>query len=163
MNTPAHAVASLLILGDRERPETGLPLVVGALLPDVPIVVFYAYQRLWRGMPEDWIWSEGYRLPGWQAFFDVFNSLPLILIGLLAARALASVRSMAFFASTPTRSPFCRPASVKALASLRMRRSSSPKLTRRAVGISISAGLSGAETAHLAGILPIFIQLPWLP
>lgn len=99
MNTPAHAVASLLILGDEERPETGLPLVIGALLPDLPIVVFYAYQKLWRGMPEDWIWSQGYRLSSWQAFFDVFNSLPLILIGLLAARALGSIRLTAFFAS----------------------------------------------------------------
>ncbi len=99
MNTPAHVVASLLILGDRDRPETGLPLVVGALLPDAPIVAFYAYQKLWRGMPEAWIWSEGYYLPQWQAFFDVFNSLPLILAGLLAARAAGSVLLAAGFAS----------------------------------------------------------------
>ncbi len=99
LNTPAHAVASLLLLGDEKRPETGLPLVIGALLPDVPIVVFYAYQKLWRGMPEDWIWSQGYRLAGWQAFFEVFNSLPLILIGLLAARAAGSIRLGAVFAS----------------------------------------------------------------
>ncbi len=99
MNTPAHVVASLLILGDRDRPETGLPLVVGALLPDAPIVAFYAYQKLWRGMPEAWIWSEGYYLPQWQAFFDVFNSLPLILVGLLAARAAGSVLLAAGFAS----------------------------------------------------------------
>ena len=99
MNTPAHAVASLLILGDRDRPETGVPLAIGACVPDAPIFAFYAYQKLWRGMGEDWIWSEGYYLASWQAFFDVFNSLPLILIGLLAARALGRAGFTAFFAS----------------------------------------------------------------
>ncbi len=99
MNTPAHAIASLLILGDKKRPEAGLPLVIGALLPDVPIFVFYAYQKLWRGMAEDWIWSEGYYLPIWQAFFDAPNSLPLILIGLLAARACGADLWTALFAS----------------------------------------------------------------
>lgn len=98
MNTPAHAVASLLLLGDGDRPETGLPLVLGAVAPDAPIVLFYAYQKL-RGMPEGWIWSEGYYLDAWQGFFDVFNSLPLILIALLAARGFGAVRLTAFFAS----------------------------------------------------------------
>ena len=99
MNSPAHAIASLLILGREDRPETALPLAVGALLPDAPIVVFYAYQKLWRGRPESWIWSEGYYLESWQGFFDLFNSLPLVLIGLLVARWRAAPRLTAFFAS----------------------------------------------------------------
>lgn len=99
MNTPAHAIVSLLILGNKQHPETSPALVIGALLPDAPIVVFYAFQKLWRGMDEQWIWSEGYYLPAWQAFFDVPNSLPLILIGLLAARAFGSIWLTAFFAS----------------------------------------------------------------
>ncbi|MEM7351018.1 MAG: hypothetical protein AAF657_09450 [Acidobacteriota bacterium] len=98
MNTPAHAIVSLLALGRKDQPETGWPLVAGALLPDAPIVVFYAYQKI-RGRTEEWIWSEGYFLEAWQGFFDLFNSLPLILIGLLAAHQLQRPRLQALFAS----------------------------------------------------------------
>ncbi len=90
MNTPAHAILSLLVLSREDRPENNVPILVGALLPDAPIVAFYAYQKLWQGQPEEWIWSQGYFEPAWQAFFDLPNSLPLILLGLGIAAAFRS-------------------------------------------------------------------------
>lgn len=89
MNTPAHLVANLLLLSDRERPGEVAPVTVGALLPDAPMFVFYAWERFVRQTPEMTIWREQYHDPGWQTFFDVFNSLPLIAVALLVAHFFA--------------------------------------------------------------------------
>lgn len=99
MNTPAHVIASALLLGrGRWRNDWG-PITLGALLPDLPMLGFYVYQRFGQGLPESYIWSVSYFEPGWQALFDVFNSLPLI--GLLAALAWATgaSRTLALAAS----------------------------------------------------------------
>ncbi len=85
MNTPAHAIVNLLILGRRDHPRESLPITIGAILPDLPMVFFYLYEKIIDRIPEQTIWSETYFKPEWQAFFDLFNSLPLILIGLLLA------------------------------------------------------------------------------
>jgi len=86
MNTPAHAVANLLILGRKNKPQQSLPIVIGAILPDLPMLGFYLYEKLLMGAPEELIWSTLYFTPRWQHFFDIFNSLPLMLIGLLIVR-----------------------------------------------------------------------------
>ncbi len=98
MNTPAHAVVNLLVLGRRERPRLLLPLTVGALLPDAPMLLFYAYYKA-VGAAENFIWSTAYYDPGWQAFIDIFNSLPLIGLGLLLAHRAAMPRLAALFSS----------------------------------------------------------------
>src|SRR5918996_1226720 len=85
MNTPAHAMLNLALLGRRDRPERALPILLGSVLPDVPIFLFYVWVRLVQGMPDARIWTEIYFQPGWQALFDLFHSLPLILIGLAVA------------------------------------------------------------------------------
>ena len=80
MNTPAHVAASLLVW----RNEAGWPgasaVLLGAVLPDAPMFGFYAYQRLVAASSEREIWSKLYFQDGWQLFFDVFNSIPLLLV-----------------------------------------------------------------------------------
>ena len=76
-----------------------MPIALGAILPDLPMLLFYAYQKVWLGTPERTIWSESYYLAGWQAFFDVFNSLPLMMLAALVAYGGKSPRVVAFFAS----------------------------------------------------------------
>ena len=98
MNTPTHVVINGLLLG-RRREATWLPVTLGALTPDLPMVGFYLYQRLGRGHSEARIWSELYFDPGWQAFFDVFNSLPLILLSAALAWRLGLTAWVVFFAS----------------------------------------------------------------
>ena len=90
MNTPGHAVVNLLILGKRDRRSLFAPVAFGAILPDLPLFVFYAYEKGWLKTPERVIWAESYNDLGWQAFFDIFNSLPL----LAAWRALPKPLSM---------------------------------------------------------------------
>jgi len=85
LNTPGHAVLNLAVLGHETDRRIDAAVVAGALLPDLPMVGFYAWARLVQGMPEGRIWSEAYFQPGWQAFFDVFNSVPLILVLLVVA------------------------------------------------------------------------------
>ncbi len=84
MTTPAHAVLNLALLGGTGEPRRTLPVLAGAVVPDLPMVGFYAYERL-RGMPEAWIWQTGYHDPRWQAVFDAVHSFPLILAALVVA------------------------------------------------------------------------------
>lgn len=97
MNTPAHAVLNLALLSRGGRPAA--PVLAGAVTPDAPMLLFYVWERLVAGRPEMVIWSERYFLPGWQDFFDVFNSLPLALAGLGLALWRRSQTSALFFAS----------------------------------------------------------------
>ncbi|UCG11585.1 MAG: hypothetical protein JSU72_13760 [Deltaproteobacteria bacterium] len=99
MNTPAHVAVNLVILGKKERPQTTAWIVVGAILPDLPMFLFYLYEKVWRKIPEHLIWSQAYDEPGWQVFFDLFNSLPLLILALLLALYRGARRFAALFAS----------------------------------------------------------------
>jgi hypothetical protein len=98
LNTPAHLVLNALVLGRGNWRDAWFPITAGALMPDLPMFAFYAYQRF-LGAPEALIWSDSYFHPDWQLLFDLFNSLPL-----LAFAALVSWRAhwrgpLAFFSS----------------------------------------------------------------
>jgi hypothetical protein len=101
MNTPAHVALNAFLLGRGRFARFAWPVAIGALIPDLPMFAFYAYQRGWLHVPERVIWSQAYFLPQWQTFFDAFNSLPLIaLASVFAWRArrlewLAGLASMA--------------------------------------------------------------------
>ena len=84
MNSPAHVVFSLALLGRPNAVKYALAITAGALLPDVFMLVFYAYERI-RGIPEAVIWNEHYYHPFWQNLFDVANSIPLLLAALILA------------------------------------------------------------------------------
>ena len=79
VNTPSHIAASLLAW----RNEDGLlpvsAVMAGAVIPDLPMFGFYAYQRLWAGSSEREIWSRLYFEESWQYFFDLFNSIPFAI------------------------------------------------------------------------------------
>lgn len=83
MNTPAHAALNLLLL-TRSNPDhrKTAAIVAGALIPDLAIIVFYAWHSL-RGTPEELIWSIEYFRPLWQGLIDGFNSIPLIGLAML--------------------------------------------------------------------------------
>jgi len=88
MNTPAHVVVGLLAIPNR-RDDVLLfiAICVGSVLPDLPMILFYGYERLILGTSESVIWGERYFDPRWQNFFDCFNSIPLILLAMLGAYA----------------------------------------------------------------------------
>ncbi|MYA32179.1 MAG: hypothetical protein F4164_03310 [Gemmatimonadales bacterium] len=93
MTTPAHAALSLIVLGRSER--NALPVALGAVAPDLPMLVFYFWERLARGVSEGRVWSERYFDPGWQVVFDIPSSIPLLGIALCILLALIGRRSTA--------------------------------------------------------------------
>jgi len=78
MNTPAHLAASLLVWRNQPGRGAALAVTAGAFLPDAPMFVFYGIQKL-AGSPERDIWGTLYFDADWQLFFDVFNSIPILL------------------------------------------------------------------------------------
>ncbi|MCP5055563.1 MAG: hypothetical protein GY937_02440 [bacterium] len=85
VNTPAHVVLNLLVVG-RGPGQPWMPILAGALIPDVPILVMYAVERGLLGTSETLVWQDRYFASGWQLSIDAFNSLPLIALGWLLAR-----------------------------------------------------------------------------
>lgn len=82
MNTPAHIVLNLLCVGRLDAASVIVPTVVGAILPDVPMFVMYFVAKVIWQQPERLIWTKTYHQTGWQNFIDLFNSVPLMLVGL---------------------------------------------------------------------------------
>ena len=84
MNTPAHAIFNLALLGRKHRPEWNPLIIWGALIPDLAMFGFYALMKFAR-ISESQIWNEEYYRPFWQNLFDVFNSIPLAGAGIAIA------------------------------------------------------------------------------
>ena len=82
MNTPSHAIINLAVLGQRYHAEWNWPIVLGALIPDLAMFVFYGWAKLIVGMPEAQIWDIAYYESFWQNTFDFWNSIPLALVGI---------------------------------------------------------------------------------
>lgn len=77
MNTLAHAVVNAGLLGRKAQPQWVAAIMLGAILPDLTMMVFYAIAKL-QGIPEQTIWQELYHDPAWQLWFDIPNSIPLL-------------------------------------------------------------------------------------
>ncbi len=99
MLTPGHAIVNLTVLGRRGRPELVAPVLLGAMLPDIPMFLFYFWYRAVLHVPEAVIWSERYFEPGWQRLIDICHSLPLGLVVLVVAYFAVAPRIAAFAAS----------------------------------------------------------------
>ncbi|MEM9451791.1 MAG: hypothetical protein AAGA75_25135 [Cyanobacteria bacterium P01_E01_bin.6] len=75
-------MVNLFFMGRQQGLAIQLAIVTGAILPDIPIFVFYFVEKILRKTPERIIWSQVYFQENWQNFIDVFNSLPLMVLGL---------------------------------------------------------------------------------
>jgi hypothetical protein len=79
LNTPAHLVVNLAVLGGgKGRPHTR-SIAFGALLADLPMFGFFAWEHFGVGLSQSQIWGERYFAPDWQLVFDLFNSIPIAL------------------------------------------------------------------------------------
>ncbi len=97
MYTPAHVLVNAAIVGAID-PRLALPAAIGAALPDVPLALLYARERL-RGTPEARIWSERYGTRLWQDTVHTAHSLPLAAAGLAVALALGAPAAAALCGS----------------------------------------------------------------
>ena len=85
MKTPSHAIINLAILGKSQLPQANLLIVIGGILPDIPIFLFYFWARFVMRLPDSKIWSEVYYEPVIQNVVALFHSIPLAAIGWLIA------------------------------------------------------------------------------
>ena len=119
MNTPSHAIVNLALLvplatsaGSVAGPVSssvssseplmlvmfGGPILVGALLPDLPMFVLYLWAKGIQRQSERQIWSETYWKPFWQDFTHWFHSIPLAMGGGAIALWLGQIPlSLLFF------------------------------------------------------------------
>lgn len=102
VNTPAHAIINLALLGRRSaqhgRRFDGW-ILAGSVLPDAPMFGFYLWQRLVAGESESRIWGQLYFESSWQIFFDLFNSIPLAGLACVLAWRLGYRAAAWLFAS----------------------------------------------------------------
>jgi hypothetical protein len=83
VNTQSHAILTFFLLrwglGRRISHLKGINAVLfsGALLPDLPIFLFFFWYTLVDPTPQQVIWRELYFHPAWQTFFNPFHSLPV--------------------------------------------------------------------------------------
>ncbi len=98
MYTPGHAVLNLAVLGGIASGPFGLAIAAGAVLPDVPIFLLYARERL-RGTAPDDIWTGPYQERFWQNLIHGMHSIPLAALGIALGLLLAEPLLAAFFAS----------------------------------------------------------------
>ena len=87
MNTPSHLILNWAVLRRPLPPTMTWPILLGALIPDLALFIFYGWAR-WQAMPERVIWSEAYYSEPWQSIFAVGNSLPLGLLGVFLGLGL---------------------------------------------------------------------------
>src|SRR5882724_2850011 len=97
VHTPGHAVINVAVLGTVLDPSLAAPIIAGAVLPDVPIMVLYLKERL-RGTPDDVIWSDHYQRRFWNNLIHGMHSAPLSAIGLAIGLVLGSTLATGFFA-----------------------------------------------------------------
>ena len=86
MNTPSHYIINLAILGSC-IPKANVAITLGAIIPDIPIFIFYFIAKFIYKLPEKEIWSVAYYQPFWQNIIAMLHSFPLILVGLFIAVA----------------------------------------------------------------------------
>jgi hypothetical protein len=77
MKTPSHAMVNVGLLSFWVTPALALPLFVGAILPDVPIFILYAWAKFWKKLDEKTIWSDVYYQKFWQDWVALFHSFPI--------------------------------------------------------------------------------------
>ena len=77
MRLPARICSrsSAALLSGGSRRAYAKPVLAGAVIPDLPMFAFYLWERLVSGASEQAIWGRLYFRPGWQDFFDGFNSI----------------------------------------------------------------------------------------
>lgn len=88
MNTPSHLLVNLALFGWARTRARNWAVAIGALLPDAPIALMFVWERWVRGTPFQVIVGERYFSQPWQNIIDTFNSVPFMLVGLLACCVL---------------------------------------------------------------------------
>jgi hypothetical protein len=88
MNTPSHAILNWALLTKTSKHPLVWPILLGAVLPDLPIFVFYGWAKLIQRLPESVIWTQAYYRPFWQTWIALLHSIPLASMGFVLSAVL---------------------------------------------------------------------------
>jgi hypothetical protein len=88
------------LLGKTIAPNANVAVTIGAILPDLPIFIFYGITKLIYRLPEKQIWIETYYTPIVQFWVSLGHSIPLAAIGLCLCLFYDKHFGTALFAST---------------------------------------------------------------
>ena len=98
MVTQSHVVLNIALLSKRDKPFLHFYTFIGAVLPDLPMFIFFIVESLIRKTPQRELWGSRYFAEAWQTFFDLFNAIPLILIVLGIGYYLLNSEKIVVFA-----------------------------------------------------------------
>ena len=98
MTTQSHAILNIALLSKRDKPYLHLYAFMGAVLPDLPIFIFFIIESIILKTPQRELWDTVYFTEAWQNFFDIFNSVPLILMLLGSGYYLLNSEKITVFA-----------------------------------------------------------------
>ena len=99
MHLPTHAAVNLVALDQWSIPEQRPWVLLGAVMPDLPVLAFYFVCRFVLGMSDETIWKDVYYRDRWFNLFATFHSIPLTAGLSLLGVALASPGLALFGAS----------------------------------------------------------------
>ena len=85
MNTPTHLLIGAVALARPDDRSRNSAVVVGSLLPDMPIYLMWLGAKFVFRVPEREIWQHLYWSEPWQTLGAIVNSLPLYLTLLVLA------------------------------------------------------------------------------
>lgn len=77
VHLPTHALVNLTALEHWTPPESRSAVLLGALMPDLPVLIFYFVCRFGLGFSDERIWQDIYYRDQWFNLFASFHSIPL--------------------------------------------------------------------------------------
>lgn len=99
MITLSHAVYNLAILGKHRDDPPSLPILLGAIAPDLATTAFFLYHKLILHIPSRELWSTYYDRSSWDVVACWLHSIPLATL-VLALLWWKRSRWGAFFAGS---------------------------------------------------------------
>jgi hypothetical protein len=97
MITTTHAILNTALLGRKSNPERNWPVVLGSILPDVPMFLYFFFIVVFR---DHFHWFRRYDLNEYHIrlfWVDWAHSIPLALAGVLICRLLKNNWGFFFF------------------------------------------------------------------
>lgn len=85
MMTPSHVLIGCGLFARPGARARNWAAALGGLLPDLPMVLLYAYERMVLGLSEQTIWGERYSTDAWQIPVAISHSIPIYALVLAVA------------------------------------------------------------------------------
>jgi hypothetical protein len=98
MTSPSHIIYNLFLLGKKSEPQYNPFIVLGAVLPDIPMFLFYPVMLV-LGKSSQEIWNVLYFESGWQVMWSISHSLWIWPLSLWVSIALKYKKLQYLFGS----------------------------------------------------------------